>query len=127
MSEEVNITIDVWVNPHDEKEYYEGDIIPAYVFDNSGALVFGEPCVRLNDPGFPGIVVVKHNGHIGEIEYSHDIPAEAILEWRLEAIEPDDTVYYIGPESPGWRWFYARRSTLSSRAMSMGSGEDMVA
>ena len=51
-----------WVNPHDGKTYYEGDSIPAYLFDSSGALVYGEACVRLNDPGFMGVVMVKHQG-----------------------------------------------------------------
>ena len=107
--------------------YYEGDIIPEYVFDSSGALVCGETCVKLTDPGFNGVVLVSHAGRQVEVEYSPAIPNEEIVEWILRPIEPDDNVFFIGPESPGWRWFYARRSTLSSRAMGMAAGEDMVA
>lgn len=115
-----------WTNPHDNLVYYEGDIIPEYVFDSSGALVFGETCVRLEDAGFNGVVLVNHAGRMVEIEYSPSIPNEEIVEWVLKPIEPDENVFFIGPESPAWRWFYARRSTLSSRAMSMAAGEDMV-
>ena len=53
------------------------------------------------------------------------IPVEGITEWVMPAIEPDDNVYFIGPESPGWRWYYARRATLASRSTTMASGEDM--
>ena len=116
-----------WTNPHDDKKYYEGDIIPAYVFDNSGALVYGESCVRLADPGFAGVVAVNNGNEIIDVEYSPKIPAEAIIKWLYQPIEPDENVFFVGPESPGWRWFYARRATLSSKAISKGDNEDLIA
>ena len=114
-----------WVNPHDGKTYYEGDSIPAYIFDSSGALVYGEACVRLNDPGFMGVVMVKHQGRTMEVEYTPTIPVEEIIDWVMPAIEPDEDVYFIGPESPGWRWYYARRAPLASRSTTLASGDDM--
>ena len=115
-----------WLNPLNDEVFYEGDLIPQYAFDMSGALVYGETCVVLKDPGFTGVVVVKHNGQKREVEYTPMIPQEEIVEWVLPAIEPDEKVFFVGPESPGWRWFYARRATLASRSQSMSSGEDMV-
>ena len=115
-----------WLNPLDDKEYYEGDVIPSYVFDMSGALVHGEVVVVMKDPAFAGVVLVKHKGEKREVEHSPLIPQEEIIEWVLPAIPPDENVFFIGPESPAWRWFYARRATLASRSQTMSSGEDMV-
>jgi len=116
-----------WTNPFDKKEYQVGDLISAYTFDTSGALVHGEPCVFLCDPGFAGVVAVKTAHGVEEVEHHHSIPDDAILKWLIQPIEPDPNVWYVGPESPGWRWFYARRSTLTSHAMMTSQGNDMTA
>ena len=90
-----------WVNPHDGITYYEGDSIPAYLFDSSGALVYGEACVRLNDPGFMGVVWL--NTKVGHEVVIPPRSVEEIIEWVILLLNLMRMCILLA-ESPGWRW-----------------------
>jgi hypothetical protein len=88
----------VFVCP-DGVEYQIGDTIPMH--RAAEGLIFGEEVVRLPCPGFEGISF-------------KDTYTDSVIE--LPPIEPDEGCFFVGPESQAWRWEYARREIMKSRA-----------
>ena len=90
---------DTWIFVCPEgNEYQIGERIP--VHRAAEGLIFGEEVVRLPCPGFEGL--------------SFKDEADNLIE--IPPIQPDEDCFFVGPESQAWRWEYARRMIMKSRA-----------
>ena len=83
----------------DGNEYHVGDIIPMH--RAAEGIIFGEEVVRIACPGFPGATVIN------------EITGEKI---EIPAIPPSKDCFFVGPESQGWRWQYARSAIMHHKA-----------
>ena len=107
----------LWKNPYDGREYEVGETIPVYQ-TGDGGLVHNSTVVRLEDPGFPGVVEVKGGGLT---EFHHGMGIAQVKKWVIPALEPDTNWFYLGPSEQGWRMYYARKELAKSRAMEIAS------
>lgn len=114
--------ITAWLNPYDGIEYEIGEKIPVYQA-TGGGLVYGAECVRLEDPGFPGVIEMKDGGRF---EFNHSMGMSQIKKWLIPALEGDPDWFYIGPAEPGWRMYFARCELNKSRAIEMGNINKML-
>ena len=100
---------DTWVFTCPEGIAYPvGEIIPVY--RAAEGLIFGEEVVRMPCPGFSGAVIVNE---------------EQGKEIILEAIQPDDGCFFVGPESQAWRWEFARKEIMKRRAFKVLQNQQM--
>ena len=107
----------LWMNPYDGKEYEVGETIPVYR-TGDGGLVHNSTVVRLEDPGFPGVVEMKDGGRY---EYNHGMGVAQVKKWLIPALEPETNWFYLGPSEQGWRMYYARKELAKSKAMEIAS------
>ena len=100
---------DTWVFTCPEGIAYPvGEIIPVY--RAAEGLMFGEEVVRMPCPGCSGAVIVNE---------------EQGKEIILEAIQPDDGCFFVGPESQAWRWEFARKEIMKRRAFKVLQNQQM--
>ena len=109
----------VWVHPQTGEEYHEGDVVPWV--DLNGLRSFNETIVRVNDPGFAGIAVVRDGPHQIPMPGDAVDDPDAIVGWIVEPREAEEGVCAIGPASQVWRWDYARREASKALSMRLGS------
>jgi len=101
---------EIWKNPYDGKEYEVGEKIPLYRQGDSG-LVGGEKVVLLLDLVLPSIDDVQ-------------MPNGTIL--QIPAIDADPDWFYIGPEGPGWRVYFARKEIKKDQALRAAKNNEFV-
>ena len=96
------------------KEYQIGERIP--IHRAAEGLIFGEEVVRVPCPGFSGMRLCKD-----ESGASHTL--EQGLErgccTKIEPLDGDPDVFFVGPESQAWRWEFARIEIMRSKAFNL--------
>ena len=106
---------DTWVFICPEGNEYEvGDKIP--LLRAAEGLIFGEEVVRVPCPGFKGMRICNAKT---EKEHTEEEGLKRGCCTKIDALQPDPNVFFVGPESQAWRWEYARVEIMRVKAFNL--------
>ena len=104
------------------KEYQIGERIPMH--RAAEGVIFGEEVVRVPCPGFKGMRICKdEDGAPHTLEEGLDRGCCV----KIEPLEADPNVFFVGPESQAWRWEYARVEIMRSKAFHIHEQKSIMA